>query len=57
MHEVLQLLLSSHYQLELTIQLPTDYSSKDDDDIYGESLLISDVTESHELQLKVTSLW
>ena len=48
-HEVLQLLLNSHYQLELTIQLPSDYSSNDDNNIYGESALISDINGSNDL--------
>lgn len=50
-HEVLQLLLNSHYQLELTIQLPTDCSSSDDD-TYGEPLSVSIVTGSHELSVE-----
>ena len=45
-HEVLQLLLDSHHQLELTIQLPHDYT---DHDTHGEFTLINDVTRSHEL--------
>lgn len=47
-HEVLQLLLNSHYQLELTVQLPNDESSGDNDEC-SKSQLISDVTGSHEL--------
>ena len=47
-YEVLQLLLNSHYQLELTVQLPNDDCSGDNDE-YSKSLLISDVTGSHEL--------
>ena len=48
-HEVLKLLIESHHQLELTVQLPTDYST---DHPYGESLLISEViTGSHELHI------
>ena len=47
-HEVLQLLLSCHYHMELTVQLPSDYSSSDDD-TYGKFLLISDAIGSHEL--------
>lgn len=37
-HEVLQMLLNSHYQLELTVQLPADCSSSDHEDTYGKTL-------------------
>jgi len=40
-HEVLQLLLDSHYQLELTVQSVNDHSSSDNND-YSKSPLISD---------------
>ena len=45
-HEVLQLLMDSHYQLQLTVQLPNDYCSSDDD-TYSKFLLMSDVTRSY----------